>query len=64
MPNYHNIEKLPGKGYYTGYANGTWRISRNGHVWTAIRNGDQKIINKSTLGELSEALDTVAKECK
>lgn len=53
---HHNIEKSAyRKGEYVGYADGAWRISRNGNGWQA-RKGAHCLI-ASTLGHLSLLLE-------
>ena len=55
----HNVEKSAFRpGEYVGYADGVWRIVRNGRVWIAThRNGIHKMQIARTLAELSELID-------
>lgn len=69
MRNLHNVEKLPGKEYYTGYGAGfTWRIfnvkglSKPGANWRASVssiNGPTSLpfIYGRTLADISKELD-------
>ena len=40
---YHNVEKLPGKDYYTGYArfSGVWHVKKYGKEWYAVCKTDR-----------------------
>jgi predicted DNA-binding transcriptional regulator AlpA len=65
MKSYPNIEKLPGRAHYTGYAGGTiWRIIKDGAYWFAFAQGVKLnvFIVKKTLAEVSKELDAVAND--
>lgn len=51
-----NIEKLPGKKHYTGYANGVWKIEKEGKQWRAFRRDDFATLYAPSLTILSEWL--------
>lgn len=60
---YHNIEKLPGKDYYTGYADGPWEIRKTNSSygsWIARKKSDpSKTIYAFGLKSMSEKLEAL-----
>lgn len=60
---YHNVEKLPGKDYYTGYArlSGVWHVKKHGKEWYAVcktgRAAGLGAFWRRTLREVSAELD-------
>ena len=56
---YHNIEKSGfHKGQYVGYADGAWRIMRNGiGTWSAYKREGIGYYQAHTLREISRRLD-------
>lgn len=59
MQSFHNIEKLPGKKHYTGYAAGTvWKITSWSNGWVAVQRDGHSSFRRRTLKEVSEALET------
>lgn len=62
MKNLHNIEKIPGKHHYTGYAHGPWTIKRyaSGKIsWRAVHRDEPQhfpVVYGRTLGEVSGKL--------
>ena len=57
MRNLINIEKLPGKKHYTGYANGVWIIEKLGtRHWRAFRREDGTHIYAPNLIVMSQFL--------
>lgn len=55
MASFHNIEKLVGKDYYTGYGAGVWRITKAGKGWQARRGTELQF--RPTLADVSRLLD-------
>lgn len=67
MKSYPNIEHLPGKQHYTGYANGVWFITKSNSSygnWCARYRDDTKVspIFAYTLREMSDKLAIEAKK--
>ncbi len=57
MKSLHNIEKSAFRqGEYVGYANGVWRITKQGMQWYAYRMREGNSMYAETLSEMSEKL--------